>query len=42
MVEENGEDTTGRWGVRRFAFAACVDVVVDRVAECLLDSVRSF
>ena len=27
--------------VRRFAFAACVDVVVDRVAERLLDSIRS-
>ena len=24
-----------------FAFAACVDVVVDRVAERLLDSIRS-
>lgn len=27
--------------VRRFAFAACVDVVVNRVAERLLDSIRS-
>lgn len=26
---------------RRFAFVACVDVVVDRVAERLLDSIRS-
>ena len=34
MLEDAG-------AVRRFAFAACVDVVVDRVAECLLDSIRS-
>lgn len=26
---------------RRFAFVACADVVVDRVAERLLDSIRS-
>lgn len=34
MLEDAG-------AVRRFAFAACVDVVVDRVAERLLDSILS-